>query len=202
MVELRGEGSAHARELGGTAVHQRMFAAGLAVVIGCATPTVIDAAAQGAAAQARSQADDQSREQLQLARELPANPPDVAGAFVDLLAEGGPFAAYQGCLLFDNAAAAQFAAAQHATDCIAAMTDLHRLVSDPAAYINDLTVPDAAWTQFGTTATLNGCALDWSGPLSDRASDTPSPAPGPLPGLWTLTQLDGEGWQITRYEPC
>jgi hypothetical protein len=84
------------------------------------------------------------------------------------------------------------------------MTKLHRMVTDPADYANNLTVPDNVWTQLGRTATVNGCALDWSGPLPDLTSDTPSPAPapGPLPGLWTLTQLDGEGWQITRYEPC
>ena len=182
-------------------MHQRMFAAGLAVVIGCATPIVIDVTAQGAAAQAQRQTDDQSREQLQLARELPANPPDVAGAFVDLLAEGGPFAAQQGCLLFNNTAAAQFAAAQHAPTCIAAMTQLHDLVNDPAAYANNFTVPDTAWTQLATTATLNGCALEWSSPLDDT-SDTGSAARGPLPGLWTLSQLDGEGWQITQYRSC
>ena len=141
-------------------------------------------------------------EHLQLARELPGNPPDVAGAFVDLLAEGGPVAAQEGCLLFDSAAAAQFAAAQHTSTCIAAMDNLHHQVSDPADYANNLTVPDTAWTQLGTTATLNGCALDWSSPLSDTTSDTPSPAPGPLPGLWTLSQLDGEGWQITHYQSC
>lgn len=181
-------------------MHQRMFAAGLAAVIGCATPLVIGTVEQGTAAQAQRRADNRQAEQLQLARELPANPPDVAGSFVDLLAEGGPVAAQESCLLFDSMAAAQFAAAQHAATCIAAMGQLRGLVSDPARYANDLTVPETAWTQLGTTATLNGCALDWSGLLSD-ASDTDSP-PGPLPGLWTLSQLDGEGWQITRYQPC
>lgn len=185
-------------------MYHRMFAAGLALVIGCATPIMVDAAAQDAAAQSQRRADDQSREQLQLARELPASPPDVAGAFVDLLAEGGPFAAQQGCLLFDGTAAAQFATTQHAPTCIAAMTQLHDLVTDPAAYANNLTVPDTTWTELGATATLNGCALNWSGPLTDtpNASDADHAAPGPLPGLWTLSQLDGEGWQITRYQPC
>jgi hypothetical protein len=179
-----------------------MFATGLALVIGCATLIVTDTAAQGTAEQAQRRADDQSREQLQLARELPGNPPDVAGAFVDLLAQGGPFAAQQACLLFSSKATTQFAAAQHAPSCIAAMDQLHGLVTDPADYANNLTVPDTAWTQLGTTATVNGCALDWSGPLSDLTSNTRRLAPGPLPGMWTLTQLDGEGWQITRYEPC
>ena len=104
-------------------------------------------------------------------------------------------------MLFSSSAAAQFAAAQHAPNCITAMDQLHGQVTDPATYANDLTVPDTAWTQLGATATLNGCALDWSGPLSET-SDADSPAPGPLPGLWTLTQLDGEGWQITQYRPC
>ena len=179
-------------------MHQRMFAAGMALAIGCATPITISTLRQDQAAQAQRRADDQSSEQLQLARELPADPPDVAGAFVELLAEGGPTAAQEGCLLFSRTAAAQFAAVNHAPSCIAAMQHLHGLVADPGAYVNDLSVPDTAWTQIGTTATVNGCALTWSGPLSDG----PSAAPGPLAGLWTLTQLDGQGWQITSYESC
>jgi hypothetical protein len=182
-------------------VRHRMVATGLALIIGCVTPLGIDAAQQNARAQAQRHADDETAEQLQLARELPANPPDVAGAFVDLLAEGGPFAAQQGCLLFDSSAAAQFAAAHNASTCMTAMGQLHGLVTDPATYANNLTVPDTAWSQLGTTATLNGCALDWSGPLSDT-SGAGSPVPGPLPGLWALSQLDGEGWQITQYRPC
>ncbi|HEX3783293.1 MAG TPA: hypothetical protein VHX38_26810 [Pseudonocardiaceae bacterium] len=158
----------------------------------------IDAIHQDTAAQARQQADAQLADQLQLASELPRTPPDVAAAFVDLLAEGGLFAAQESCLMFTSTAAAQFATAQHTTGCDAAMQQLHGLVADPAAYANNLSVPDTAWTQVGTTASLNGCAVNWSGPLSD----TPSPAPGPLPGLWTLAQLDGEGWQITQYQPC
>jgi hypothetical protein len=183
-------------------MHHRMFATGLALAIGCVTPITIDAVQQDAAAQAQRQADSQSADQLQLARELPANPPDVASAFVDLLAEGGAVAAQEGCMLFASTAATEFAAAQHAPTCVTAMMQLHALVSDPASYANNLSVPDTAWTEIGTTATLNGCALSWSGTLSDTTSDTPSPAPGPLPGLWTLAQLDGEGWQITHYEPC
>jgi hypothetical protein len=179
-------------------MHQRMFAAGMALVIGCATPMTIDALQQDTAAQAQQQADAHSADQLQLARELPSTPPDVAAAFVDLLAEGGLFAAREGCLMFSDTAAAQFAATHHTPSCVAAMQQLHGQVTDPAAYANNLSVPEAVWTQIGTTASLNGCAVNWSGPLSD----TPSPAPGPLPGLWTLAQLDGEGWLITEYHPC
>ena len=56
-------------------MHQRMFATGLALVIGCATPIVIDAAHQDAAAQAQRQADDQSREQVAARPRTSANPP-------------------------------------------------------------------------------------------------------------------------------
>ena len=179
-------------------MHVKMFAAGLAAVVGCGTPIVLNDLHQNAVEQAAQQADARSTEQLQLARELPPNPPDVAGAFVDLLAEGGTVAAQEGCMLFDASAASEFAADHHRPTCIAAMTELQAQVSDPSTYTDDLSVPPTAWTAMGGTATLNGCALSWSGAFSD-APDTP---PGPLPGQWTLTQLDGEGWQITQYWPC
>jgi hypothetical protein len=175
-----------------------MFAAGMAMVLGCGTPITIDAIQHDATAQTQQHADAQSADQLQLARELPSTPPDVVAAFVDLLAEGGLFAAQESCLMFTTTAAAQFATVHHAPSCIAAMQQLHGQVANPAAYANTLSVPDTAWTQIGTTASVNGCAVNWSGPLSD----SPSPAPGPLPGLWTLARLDGEGWQITHYLPC
>jgi hypothetical protein len=54
-------------------VHHRMFATGSALIIGCATPVVIDAALHNATAQAQRHADNQTAEQLQLARELPPN---------------------------------------------------------------------------------------------------------------------------------
>jgi hypothetical protein len=175
-----------------------MFAAGMAMIVGCATPLVIDSVQQGAAAQAQRQVDSHSADELQLARELPGTPPDVVAAFVDLLAEGGSVAAQETCLMFSTQAATRFAADHHALNCVAAVQQLQAQVTDPDTYANQLSVPDTAWTQVGSTTSLNGCALSWSDPFSD----TSTPAPGPLPGLWTLVQLDGEGWQITSYEPC
>jgi hypothetical protein len=175
-----------------------MFAVGVALVIGCGATTMISTVRQDAVEQAQRRADDQSADQLQLARELPANPPDAVSTFVDLLGEGGPFAAQEGCMLFTGEAASQFAADHRASSCIVAMQQLHGLVNDPAAYVNDLTIPETAWTQTGTTASVNGCAVNWSGSLADPSDQ----APGPLPGVWMLNQLDGEGWQITQYQPC
>ena len=59
-------------------------------------------------------------------------------------------------------------------------------------------MPGTAWTEAGTSATLDGCALVWSGLFTGA----PIEAPGPLLGLVTLTRLDGYGWQIVNYEPC
>lgn len=179
-------------------MHLRMFAVGVALVVGCGTMVMISAVQQDAAERAQRQADDQSADQLQLARELPANPPDAVSTFVDLLGEGGPFAAQEGCMLFTSEAASQFAVDHRAPSCIVAMKRLHDLVTDPASYVNNLTIPDATWTQSGTTASVNGCAVNWSGPLADPSNS----APGPLPGMWMLNQLDGEGWQISQYQPC
>lgn len=176
----------------------RMFSVGLALVIGCGSMTAIRGVEHDQAAQAARHADDEAADQLQLARELPGSPPDVVAAFVDLLAEGGPVAGHEACMLFTSQAADQFSAANHAPTCGAAMQDLHSLISDPGTYVNDLSVPATVWVESAGTATVNGCAVNWSGPWSD----TPSSAPGPLPGQWALVQLDGQGWQIARYEPC
>lgn len=177
----------------------KMFTAGLTLILGCGGLTVLGKLQQNAAVQAARQTDAYTAEQLQLARELPSNPPDVAGAFVDFLAEGGSQAAQESCMMFDDSAALEFAADHHAPNCVTAMIKLQSEVSDPAAYANDLSVPETAWTAAGPTASLNGCALVWSGALSDSSSES---APGPLPGQWELTQLDGEGWQITQYQNC
>lgn len=179
-------------------MHGKLFAVGLALLVGCATPTVITDVHHAAAAQAAQQANARAADQLTLAHELPATPPDVAAAFVNLLAEGGADATSEGCLLFAGQAAAQFAIAHHAATCVDAMTVLHRQVTDPDTYADDLTVPATAWTEAGETATLNGCALSWSGLFTD----TPVVAPGPQFGLMTLARLDGNGWQITSYQPC
>lgn len=179
-------------------MHHRMLAAGLLLTLGCGTPTALAMIGQDRAQQAQQHADAAEGDRLQLARELPASPPDVVVAFVDLVAEGGQPAALQACLLFTDQAAAQLAAAAGTPDCPTAIQRLHGQVSDPATYA-EVTVPDTAWTRLGETATVNGCAVTWSIGL---AQATPTPPPGPLPGQWSLTRLDGRGWQITTYQLC
>lgn len=176
---------------------RRLFAAGLALLVGCATPVAIQDIDKAGAEQAQQQAAIVSANQLAAARELPGTPPEVAVAFVTLLAEGGLTAAQDGCLLFSPQAGAQFAADHKASSCAAAMLRLRAQVTDPGTYATGLTVPDTAWVEDGTTATVNGCALNWNGLFTE----TPE-TPGPLPGLLTLTQMDGYGWRITGYQPC
>lgn len=175
-----------------------LLAAGLAFLLGCGVPIMVGDLHQSALDRAQQQADAASADQLTLAHELPGTPPDVVAAWVNLLGEGGPYAAQAGCLLFTDQAAAQFAATQHAPTCLAAMLRLQAQVTDPSTYISGLTVPPTAWVQLGTTATVNGCAVSWTALFTD----TPVTAPGPLPGQLSLTQLDGAGWQITHYQPC
>jgi hypothetical protein len=170
----------------------------MAFLLGCGTPIAVEDIHQAAADRAQQQAAARSADQLTLAHELPGTPPDVVAAWVTLLAEGGPIAAQEGCLLFSAPAAAQFAAAHDAPSCMAAMLRLQAQVNDPSTYSSGLTVPQTAWVQLGTTATVNGCAVTWSALFTD----TSVTAPGPLPGLLGLTQLDGSGWQITSYQPC
>lgn len=179
-------------------MHGRLLMVGVALVIGCGTPLVVQGVDQAAAAQAQQQADAQQTDQLWLSHALPGTPPDVAAAFVTVLGEGGHTAAEDGCGLFDQHAAAQFSAAHHAPDCVAAMLSLQEQVTDPSTYVNGLSVPDNVWVQDGATATVNGCALNWAGLFTE----TPVTPPGPLPGRLIVTQLDGDGWQITEYQAC
>jgi hypothetical protein len=176
----------------------RLFAAGMALLVGCATPTAINDLHQAAAERTQQEADMRSIDQLTLAHELPGTPPDVAATFVELLAEGGPDAADEGCLLFSEQAASQLAAANHAPNCPVAMRLLQEQVTDSATYANDVTVPATAWSEAGTIATVNGCEVTWSGLFADP----PVVAPGPLPGRMTVAQLDGYGWQVVGYQPC
>lgn len=179
-------------------MHWKLFTAGVTLVVGCGTPTAVGDLHQATAEHDQQQAAARSADQLTLAHELPGTPPDVAATLVHLLAEGGPVAAEEGCLLFTTQAARQFAFAGRQPTCVTAMRQLEQQVSDADTYANDVTVPTIAWTQVGPTATVNGCDLTWS----DLFTEAPVRLPGPRPGLMILHQLYGSGWQISGYRPC
>lgn len=179
-------------------MHWKLFTAGITLVVGCGTPTAVGDLHQAVAEHTQQQTAARSADQLTLAHELPGTPPDVAATLVHLLAEGGPVAAEESCLLFTTQAARQLASANRQPTCVAAMHQLEQQVSDPDTYANDVTVPTTAWTQIGDTATVNGCDLTWS----DQFTEAPISPPGPQPGLMILHQLDGSGWQIVSYQPC
>jgi hypothetical protein len=179
-------------------MHTKLFVAGMTLLIGCATPTLLEDIHQSAVENAQQQEAARSASQLTLAHELPSTPPDVVATWVDLLAEGGPVAQAEGCLLFTKQAAHQFAEANRQPTCVVAMRQLQGEVSDPDLYASDLTVPATAWTQAGDTATVNGCHATWS----DLFTEAPLRPPGPQPGLLILDRLDDYGWQITSYQPC
>jgi hypothetical protein len=176
----------------------RLIAPGLILVVGCGVPTTagyIHVAEQHQTAHA---ADMRTDEHLQLARELPANPPDVAVALVEFIGEGGQNADALACLMFSASAADQLAATVGVTSCSTAIEALHDDVSDQSTYINSAIVPPGTWSSSGNAAVVNGCAINWDGLLADEPPSTP----GPLPGSLTLTRQDDKGWLITAYRPC
>ncbi len=174
----------------------KLITAGAALVLGCGTPLVMGHLQAQAAQQAQQRQDVVSDEQRQYARELPTSPEDAVRGLVALIAVGTPNAVASACLMFSDTAAIELAAASEQPTCTAAITALHAQINDPAAYSNDLVVPEDSWAYTtATTATIDGCAVTWDS--FGQPAD-----PGPLPGQLSLTQIDGDGWQITAYRSC
>jgi hypothetical protein len=176
----------------------RLVAPGVALLVGCGIPTAVGHIHVAEQNQTAHTADVHAAEHLQLAQELPANPPDVAVALTEFIGEGGPTADAFACLMFSPVAADQLAATMDAIGCPAAIQALHNQVSDRGTYINAVTIPPDIWSTTGDTGSLNGCAVTWNGLLIEE----PATLPGPLPGHLTLTRQDGKGWLITGYQRC
>jgi len=177
----------------------RPISTGAVLVMGCGIPTAAGYI-QAAEQQAAHTADVLSTEQLQPARELPTNPPDVAVALTEFIGEDGPNSVAQARLMFSPTAAVQLTTAVWGTtDCPAAIQALHDQMLDPSTYINAVTIPPNTWSTNGDNAAVNGCAVTWNDLLTDEPPPTP---PGPLPGRLTLTRRDGKGWLITGYQAC
>jgi hypothetical protein len=176
----------------------RLVAPGVALVVGCGVPTAVGYIHVAEQTQAAHTADMRSAEQLQLARQLPENPPDVAVALTEFIGEGGPNADAFACLMFSPTAADQLATTVDAASCPAAIQTLHDQVSDRSTYINAVTIPPDTWSTTGDTGTVNGCAVTWTGLFTEE----PATPPGPLIGHLILTRQDDKGWLITSYHGC
>jgi hypothetical protein len=176
----------------------RLIAPGAVLVLGCGIPAAVGHLQANAQDQAARAVDVRIDQHLQLARELPANPPDVLVALVEDIGEGGQNPDTAACLLFSPGAAAQLDASVGTTSCPTAVQALHDEVSDEGRYINDVGVPANAWSSNVDTAMVDGCAANWQGVL-DSAPATP---PGPWPGHLVLTRQDERGWWITGYRAC
>lgn len=176
----------------------RLITPGVVLVVGCGIPTAagyIQVSDQNRVAHA---ADVRGAEQLQLARELPASPPDVAVALTEFIGEGGPNPDVVACVLFSTTAAGQLAASLDAANCPTAIQAMHDQVADRGTYINGVTIPADTWSATGDVGSLNGCAVTWNGLLVEE----PATRPGPLLGHLALTRQDGMGWLITGYQGC
>ncbi|MFD9966189.1 hypothetical protein [Amycolatopsis sp. NPDC058986] len=147
-----------------------------------------DVAAQVALDQAHDEA---------IARTLPRTPNALVHDLAQSVATGGTTRI---CVAFAPAAAAQFAAAHHAPDCLGAVRALGAQVTDARRYQADLWIPAQAVQYVDrTTTVVDACQLDWSSIFGD----TPHPGPpGPQLGRFTLTQQYGSGQRVTGYRPC
>jgi hypothetical protein len=192
---MLGSGSA---QNGTIHVQWRLVAPGMVLVVGCGTPITASYIQAAVEDQAAHIADVRGTEHLQLARELPANPPDVVVALTEFIGEGGPSADAVACLMFSPAAADQLDARMDVASCPAVIEALHGQVTDRGAYINAVTVPADSWSTNGDTGTINGCEVTWNGLLVTE----PLTPPGPFVGDLTLTRQDGKGWLITGDQGC
>jgi hypothetical protein len=176
----------------------RLITPGVMLVVGCGIPTAVSYIHSAEQHQAAHAADARIAEQLQLARELPGNPPDVVVALTEFIGEGGQDADATACLMFSPIAANQLAATQNTTSCPTAIQALHDQVTDPGTYINAVTIPADTWSTTGNIGSIDGCAVTWNGLFVEE----PLTSPGPRPGHLTLTRQDSMGWLITGYQGC
>lgn len=134
----------------------------------------------------------------QVAKLRPRSPRAVAYALVE--AVGQPKErAERTCIVFSDAAARQFAASVGAPDCVSAFEQLNRQITDWYAYVNELWVPyDAVEQHAGSGfAQLDACRLEWGNVLSGEVANA-----GPQLGRMDMVQQYGEGYLVTRFEPC
>lgn len=176
----------------------RLVAPGVALLVGCGIPSAVGHIQVAEQDKAAHTADVHAAEHLQLAQELPANPPEVAVALAEFIGEGGPTADGFACLMFSPAAADQLDSTVDVVNCPAAIQALHDQVSDRGTYINAVTIPPDIWSTTGDAGSINGCAVTWNGLLGEE----PATRPGPVLGHLTLTRQDGKGWLITAYQQC
>lgn len=133
----------------------------------------------------------------QIAQLRPNTPRGVVIALVD--AVGEPWRADRVCIVFAPQAAEQFAAAQHAPDCVSALGHLHDQIRDFDAYVNQLWIPAGAdhVDQRARTASVDACHLEFGNVLSGDSPDA-----GPQLGRFDMAQQFGAGYLVTNYQPC
>ncbi|WP_410597856.1 hypothetical protein [Amycolatopsis sp. lyj-23] len=147
----------------------------------------------------------EAQRQAQLAHEdnvsklLPTSPRSAVIGLVEAVAVEAK--AERACFTFSPTAAAEFAVAHQAADCLGALAKLRKDVRNFDDYVNQVSIPTQDEEKnpppAGAPRRLDACHLEFSNFISggdDRA--------GPQIGLLTFQQQHGNGYLITEYRPC
>lgn len=148
-------------------------------------------------------AEDQRQAQLAhedaVAKLLPASPRSAVFALVEGVAV--PEKAERVCFAFSPTAAAEFAVAHQAADCVGALAKLRTQIRSFSDYVNQLSIPTQAEETSppapGAPRHLDACHLEFTNFISGGDA-----AAGPQIGLLTFQQQHGAGYLITEYQQC
>ncbi|WP_329073496.1 hypothetical protein [Amycolatopsis sp. NBC_01480] len=149
-----------------------------------------------AAEQARQAAE---AHQHNVSKLLPTSPRSAVFALVEAVAV--PTKADRVCFAFSPTAAAEFAAAHQAADCMGALAKLRTQVRTFYDYVNQLGIPTQAEETSpppaGAPLHLDACHLTFTNFISGGDEHA-----GPQIGMLTFERQFGNGYLITDYQPC
>lgn len=174
----------------------------LAALVPAVALVVLGGLAWWAGAQARA-ADEarqaQQAHQYNVSKLLPTSPRSAVFALVEAVAV--PAKADRVCYAFSPTAAAEFAVAHQAADCIGALAKLRTQVRTFYDYVNQLGIPTQDEEKnppaAGAPTHLDACHLTFTNFISGGDEHA-----GPQLGLLTFQQQYGNGYLITSYQPC
>lgn len=168
--------------------------AGVLVVVG-GIVWIIDAKDRAAEAQRQAQLAHEEN----VSKLLPTSPRSAVFGLVEGVAI--PEKADRVCFTFSPVAAAQFAVAHQAADCLGALAKLRTEVRSFSDYVNQLSIPaqdeEKNPPPAGRPVHLDACHLEFTNFISGG-----DPEAGPQIGQLTFEQKYGNGFLITEYRPC
>ncbi|MFJ8819158.1 hypothetical protein [Amycolatopsis thermoflava] len=128
---------------------------------------------------------------------LPTDPRDVPHVLIDALTASN--ATDAACRIFSPAGAGQFADANAAPDCPAAVMAFRARITDPNRYQRSLGGESVSAPAADGSVEVDACGLHWS----TLTAEGRQPPPGPQPGRLTVAPPPGlSGYWIAGYQRC